>query len=94
MDVMRTVRQPVPRMEGFLAIFDMLRALVHLRYMFVGLIGGAVLGLIYKSVVYGSFGSSPGTGSNAGDDVLVYATVLCAFVGLVLDIRRGLNNRR
>ena len=67
-------------------------ALVHLRYMFSGLLLGSVLGLIYKRLAHGPFDSGASIGTDSGDDVLVLVTVVFAVVGLVLDIRRGLKN--
>jgi hypothetical protein len=66
-------------MDAFLAIADMLRALVQLRYMFAGLIVGALF-----SQIYTKFDQS------AGDDAVYLIAAIGAVVGLVFDIRRGL----
>ena len=78
--------------EAFVAIADALRILIHLRLTFAGLIVGSVLGLLYKKLVHGPTGSGTSLGSGAGDDALVIATVVCALIGLVFDIRRGLRS--
>ena len=68
-------------MDAFFAIAETLRALIHLRYMFAGLVAGAIFGQIYKKF-------DPG----AGDDAVFWTVVVFAVVGLILDIRRGLKS--
>ena len=66
-------------MDAFLAIADTLRVLVHLRYMFAGLIVGAIFSQMYKKI-------DPGV----GDGAVYLIVVVFAVVGLAFDIRRGL----
>jgi hypothetical protein len=89
----RWARKRSDDMQGLFDFIQMLSVIVHLRYSLAGLTVGAIAGIIYKRLVYGSSVSGTSLGSNPGDDVVIIVTVVCALIGMVLDIRRGLKNR-
>lgn len=66
-------------MEFIFALADTLWALVALRYMFAGILFGTGTSLIYERI----------SGDVVGDTIYLF-TAVCAFVGIIFDIRRGL----
>ena len=80
-------------MKPLIEFSELLRFIAHLRCMLIGMAVGAALGISYKRLLYSPSNSDAGLVSNAGDDAFVIITAICAFVGVVLDIRRSLNNR-
>lgn len=65
--------------DAIIGIGQVLEALIRLRYMFAGILIGSGLGYVYEEL----------SGDVVGDPIYVTVAV-CALVGLILDIRRGL----
>jgi len=70
-------------MELIEFIGNALRVLIHLRYMFAGLLVGSFAGLGFNFVF-------DVTDRNAAGETLFWAVMVCAVIGLAFDIRRGL----